>query len=328
MLFRSGEQLQLKNNNEITIKNTGLEDTISSWAKKGVSPSALNKYSNCSLSFYYHYLAKIRKDDAVDEFADASHLGTAVHNALDRVYEKGTLNEKLIETWQPKILKQIIQEYRVILKNNNLEEGKNYLSVEIAKKLTQNFLDLEKKEILKAKQNGEQLTIKGLEDDLSGGIQLNNTTFNLTGRVDRVDELGDVLRIIDYKTGKVEWGEVTFFNWDELSENNKKGKAFQLLMYAYLYLNKNPQYLDRKVIAGNFSFKNLKEGLICVSRNKTNKEGNKSNSKEQLLITKKVLQEFEEQLIQILDKIQTEDFVQVEDIKACKWCDYKLICNR
>ena len=58
-----GEQLQLKNNNEITIKNRDLEDAISNWAKKGVSPSALNKYNNCSLSFYYHYLAKIKKDD-------------------------------------------------------------------------------------------------------------------------------------------------------------------------------------------------------------------------------------------------------------------------
>ena len=117
-----GEQLQLKNNNEITIKNTGMEDAISSWAKKGVSPSALNTYSNCSLSFYYHYLAKIKKDDEVDEFADASHLGTAVHSALDEVYEKGILNENLIEDWKPKILKQIIKEYRAILKNNNLEE--------------------------------------------------------------------------------------------------------------------------------------------------------------------------------------------------------------
>ena len=43
---------------------------------------------------------------------------------------------------------------------------------------------------------------------------------------------------------------------------------------------------------------------------------------------KKVLKEFQVQLIQILEKIQTEDFVQVEDIKACEWCDYKLICNR
>ena len=323
-----GEQLQLKNNNEITIKNRGLEDAISNWAKKGVSPSALNKYNNCSLSFYYHYLAEIRKDDEVDEFADASHLGTAVHNALDEVYEKGILNEKLIEDWKPKILKQIIQEYRAILKNNNLEEGKNYLSVEIAKKLTQNFLDLEKREILKAKQNGEQITIIELEDDLEGSIVAKGEKFNLKGRVDRVDEVGDFLRIIDYKTGKVEAGEVTFFNWDELSETNKKAKAFQLLMYAYLYLNKTPQYLDRKVIAGNFSFKNLKEGLICVSKYKTNKEGNKSNSKEEMLIDKKVLQEFQAQLIQILEKIQTEDFAQVEDIKACEWCDYKLICNR
>jgi hypothetical protein len=125
-----------------------------------------------------------------------------------------------------------------------------------------------------------------------------------------------------------ERGEVTFFNWEELSESNKKAKAFQLLMYAYLYLNKNPQYLDKKVVAGNFSFKNLKEGLICVSRNKANKDGKKSNSKEILLIDKNVLQEFEQQLISILEKIQTEDFSQVEDIKACKWCDYKLICKR
>ena len=54
----------------------------------------------------------------------------------------------------------------------------------------------------------------------------------------------------------------------------------------------------------------------------------KSNSKETLLIDKNVLQEFEQQLISILEKIQTEDFSQVEDIKACEWCDYKLICKR
>ncbi len=323
-----GEQLQLEKKTKITIINKGLEDTISNWGKAGVSPSALNKYSNCSLSFYYHYLAKIRKNDEVDEFADASHLGTAVHNALDKVYKKVALSEKLINDWKPAIFSQIVREYEKLLKNNNLDEGKNYLSVEIAKKLMLNFLDLEQKEILKFKQNGEQIIIKGLEDDLNGKISVNNTIFHLKGRVDRVDQVGDVLRIIDYKTGKLESGEVTFFNWEELSESNKKAKAFQLLMYAYLYLNKNPQYMDKKVVAGNFSFKNLKEGLICVSRNKTNKYGKKSNSKETLWIDKNVLQEFEQQLISILEKIQTEDFIQVEDIKACEWCDYKLICKR
>ena len=323
-----GEKLQLEKKTEITILNKGLEDTISNWGKDGVSPSALNKYSNCSLSFYYHYLAKIRKNNDVDEFADASHLGTAIHNALDKIYKKVVLNQKLINDWKPAIFNQIVREYKKLLKNNNLDEGKNYLSVEIAKKLTNNFLDLEKREILKAKQNGEHITIKELEDDLKGCIQVNNTQFNLIGRVDRVDEIGNLLRIIDYKTGKVQESEVSFFDWDELSESHKKGKAFQLLMYAFLYLNKNPHYLEKKVIAGNFSFKNLKGGLICLSRNKANKEGKKSNNKEELLINKKVLQEFQKQLLQILKKIQTEDFTQTEDLKICEWCDYKLICNR
>ena len=121
-----------------------------------------------------------------------------------------------------------------------------------------------------------------MEDDLAGSIVANGKKFNLKGRVDRVDEVGDFLRIIDYKTGKVEAGEVTFFNWDELSETNKKAKAFQLLMYAYLYLKEHPEYLDRKVIAGNFSFKNLKEGLICISRNKANKEIGRASCRERV----------------------------------------------
>ena len=50
--------------------------------------------------------------------------------------------------------------------------------------------------------------------------------------------------------------------------------------------------------------------------------------KELLLINKKVLQRFEEQLINILEKIQTDDFTKTNDKKVCEWCDYKLICNR
>ena len=323
-----GEQLQLTTDVAISIENKGLEDAIENWAKQGVSPSALNKYNSCSLAFYYHYLANIRKDDEVDEFADASHLGTAIHNALDKCYEKSVLTEPLIKNWRPKVLNQLIIEFELLLKKSSLKEGKNYLSVEIAKQLLLNFLDLEQKEILKAKQEGNQIKIKGLEEKLSGKLTVKNTLFKLKGRVDRVDELGDVLRIIDYKTGKVEKGEVTFFNWEELSENKKKEKAFQLLMYAYLYLKQYPQYLEKKVVAGNFSFKNLKEGLICVSRNKKNKEGKKSNQKETLLIDKNVLDGFEQQLKNILIKIKTEDFYQTDDLKVCEWCDFKLICKR
>ena len=45
------------------IKN--LENEIITWMKRGVSASSLIKYISCSLSFYYHYIAKIipKKED-------------------------------------------------------------------------------------------------------------------------------------------------------------------------------------------------------------------------------------------------------------------------
>ena len=37
-------------------------------------------------------------------------------------------------------------------------------------------------------------------------------------------------------------------------------------MYAYLYLKMNPHYIGLDIVAGNFSFKNLSNGLLNVRR--------------------------------------------------------------
>ena len=63
-----------------------------------------------------------------------------------------------------------------------------------------------------------------------------------------------------------------FTEYDEIIDNPNKAKAFQLLMYAYLYLKMHPQYIDINVVAGIFSFKNLKSGLIKVSKKISSKE--------------------------------------------------------
>ena len=153
-------------------------------------------------------------------------------------------------------------------------------------------------------------------------IIIDDITFKLIGKADRVDFEGDNLRIIDYKTGKVEDKEVAFTEYDELVDDPKKAKAFQLLMYAYLYLKMNPQYVGFDVIAGNFSFKNLKPGLLKVGK----KIGR--SKKEVLKVDNSVLDEFEQQLEIVLYKILNDDFEQAQDIKACEWCDYKSICKR
>jgi len=89
-----------------------------------------------------------------------------------------------------------------------------------------------------------------------------------------------------------------------------------------LYLKMHPNYIGSKVVAGNFSFKNLKPGLLKVSK-KTN-----SKQSEVIKITQTILDEFEAHLEIILTKINSNHFTQTSELKRCQWCDYKSICKR
>jgi len=261
-------------------------------------------------------------DEQVDEYADSSTMGNAVHDALKKNYPLGLLSEKIIKEITPSILKDIEVYFSVILSKQGMQEGKNYLSLQIAQKLTNDFLKLEQQLLKEATTNNIQIKLVGKEEKLAHDLLVDGLNFKLIGQADRVDFEGDILRIIDYKTGKVEETEVAFTEYDELTSNHKKAKAFQLLMYAYLYLKMNPQYIGFDVIAGNFSFKNLKSRLIKVSK----KIG--ARQKEVISIDANVMVEVEQQLEFILSQIKNDDFSQVADVKACEWCDYKSICQR
>jgi hypothetical protein len=317
-----GDDLKKSDESSIIIENKDLDTEIKSWAKIGVSPSAINKYNNCSLSFYYHYLAKIRVDEEVDEYADASTMGTAIHDALDNYYPLGELTTNFIKENKKRILDDVKDNFESILSSQGMDEGKNYLSLKIAQKLTSNFLDLEMCLIDKANAENKQITILGKEKVLEHTLNFEEIEFKLSGKVDRVDLEGDQLRIIDYKTGKVERKEVVFSEYDELVDDPKKAKAFQLLMYAYLYLRKNPDYIGSDVVAGNFAFKNLNNGLLKVGKKIAKRES------EVVKIDDTVLEKFEEQLKVTLYKILNDDFKQTTEVSNCEWCDYKNICRR
>jgi ATP-dependent helicase/nuclease subunit B len=321
-LVYKGEDLEITNSTSISIENKGLEKEIESWAAKGVSPSALNRYTNCSLSFYYHYLAKIREDDEVDEYVDASTVGSAIHDALDKFYPLGVLTEKFIKENKAAILQEIKANFIAALSEQGMQEGKNYLSLQIAQKLTQDFLNLETKLLKEAAAKNVQIKVVGKEQELNHSLLVDGLQFNLLGKADRVDFEGDTLRIIDYKTGKVEGPELVFMEYDELTSNRKKAKAFQLLMYAYLYLKMNPKYIGLNVVAGIFSFKNLKSELIKVSKKIAPRQN------EIIDVNSSVIEQVEEQLEFMLTQIKNEDFTQATDASACEWCNYKTICKR
>ena len=84
----------------------------------------------------------------------------------------------------------------------------------------------------------------------------------------------------------------------------------------------NTKYIDIDVVSVNFSFKNLKSGLIKVSKKISSKD------KQVIKIDTNAMEDFQQQLEIVLTKIINDDFEQASDIKACEWCDYKAICQK
>ena len=276
------------------------------WAKRGVSPSALNKYKNCPLDFYYNYLAQIREPFEVDEFADNSLMGNAIHSILEEVLPSGNLTPKILETAKKDIPSRLKLFYRDALSESNFKEGKNYLSLKVAEKLIYDLISFEKKICIK-----NTIDIFAKEQKLTHSINVNGIDFNLTGIVDRVDFYNGTLRIIDYKSGKsLIKNELYFKNLEDLFENPKKDKAFQLLMYAYLLLIKYPQFLNRKISVGIYSLRNIEDGLEILS------------SDSELIFNKQLLLDFEQHLQILIKKIIESDFKVGENLDSCKYCTH------
>ena len=85
--------------------------------RKGVCPSALNRYNNCSLQFYYYYLES-KIDSEVDEYADSSIMGTAIHDALDTNYPVEVITEMDVANMTNKILADIENNYAEIFRSS------------------------------------------------------------------------------------------------------------------------------------------------------------------------------------------------------------------
>ena len=165
-----------------------------------------------------------------------------------------------------------------------------------------NFIDFEIKEV----KAGNEIIIKALEqEDLFIDLEVPGLDFpvRVGGKVDRIDKYNGDLRIIDYKTGKVEQKDLVVSHWEKIREEYSFSKAFQILTYALIYNNTVP---ITQVYGGIISFKNLGGGFL--------KFGVKEQSKKDHVITQQTLELFKEQLVSLIQEIcdMTIDFKEKE----------------
>ena len=298
------------------VKDVEIQEKLKDLATgKGFSPSSLNSYKNCPMQFYYEKVLKIRDPEVVEETIAANTLGTVVHRALEDFY-KPFLNQLIsqsdVKAMLPKIPAKLNELFASEFKKGVFNKGKNLLIYTVAEQFLNAFLKDEIKQLSK----GDEIHIKGLEEDLKASISVEGIDFpiNLNGNADRIDRFNGGLRITDYKTGKVDKNELQTDDFEKLVWDKKYQKGFQLYLYAYLYQQMHPE--EKELQAGIVSFRALKNGFIPAGY----KEG-RSGAITQL--DKGFLTEFETEFKTLLSDIfdKEKPFEHRDRTEPCRFCD-------
>lgn len=265
-------------------------------AEKGFSPSALTAYIRNPLVFYLERVLKIKEAETMEETVDFNTLGTIVHNSLQHFYEPmegKVMRISDLTEMRNNIHKVVVAQFEAIFHKGTFDKGKNLLIFEVAKRYIENMIAVDMAEIAA----GNEIEILYIERTFK--IPLPNKSIaspvHIQGMVDRVDRYNGTLRIIDYKTGNVQQGEVELVNWEDLTADYKYSKAFQVLTYALMIHSERP---FENAEAGIISFKNLNSGFLKFST----KVSGRSQSKNQQ-ITEEILHNFTEVLIRLIQEI-------------------------
>lgn len=180
---------------------------------KVTSVSALQTYFECPYKYFFKYGLKIKKAD--DGVVTPLDVGTFLHKTVELFVSEGMPDdvESFVERTAEKEKETFIK-YR--LKENE-----------------RMFLRLKTEAVLLCRIAAGQVSAGafrpyateasfGREDSALKGVTLPRSGVRLIGDIDRIDVFGDRARVIDYKTGAIE------FSWSELYF----GKKIQLMIYA------------------------------------------------------------------------------------------------
>jgi PD-(D/E)XK nuclease superfamily len=299
--------------------------------EKGLYATHLSQYLKCSLQYYFNRVVGVTEDEEVEDKIGPGEFGSWVHKVLERTDIEYFILNKTPSDEQIEAL--LMEEFKNMFGSYDADAGTNHLLYQVARQVVLDFLGVQIKEQTQLKVLA---TERKLVAPLAVQLPNENIVVQVAGKIDRIELIGNLVRVADYKTGKI--AKFTTIKPEKVEEvllhstDNKHEKIRQLWLYKYLLYKqmlsdeglliasdsyKTTQY---SVTSGFYSLRNIKEGYIenPIRFSETETAENFVEESEKYLtyfVSQKLLN-------------PDEPFAKTNDLNICKYCDYRGICGR
>ncbi|WP_143961740.1 PD-(D/E)XK nuclease family protein [Litoribacter populi] len=322
-------------------KNEKIYQALERYVLKGAgervtafSPSALNVWLDCRLKFYLRYIAGMDEKSVVNEEVDPAVFGNLAHLSLEILYQnyierkKSAVIEKsdferLRELVFPSIEKAIRKQYFL---EDNAEvklNGQLAIARDVLQKYVLGVLAIDEStapfEIISLEAEKKYRTAVVIQTP--SGIR----SVAVGGIIDRVDRVGETVRLIDYKSGtdKKSFPDIPSLFDRQLKNRNKA--AMQTLLYGLLYNSKFPtesKPLKPAIFNLREIFKPDFNPYLQVKAGRG--QGYELND------YREYKEEFDTELKKLLEEVYDPQvpFDQTPHEEKCRYCPYQEICER
>ena len=165
------------------------------------------------------------------------------------------------------------------------------------------------------------ITILECEVEHTVNMEIEGIKFNFTFKIDRLDRIGDCIRLIDYKTGADSTKMTSVSALFDPHQKHRCHAILQLLLYCNAYCQKMKQPL--KIIPMIYKLRNMAESGIFIKENK-------SVAQYEFTLDNPINLEFLKEMKVVISDMLNENkpFTQTGNTDNCSYCRFTDFCRR
>ncbi len=299
-----------------------------------LSPTMLESYIKCPMSFYYSHVLGLNKSNEMEDEVDNRILGLILHSSLENIYkrlqgriiEKNDLdiilnNKKGLDDVVDSAFRDVYYKEDGVKIHSDEYTGRQILLKMVVRRYVENVIKYDR-------DNFTPFQIIGVEKkDITHDFEVDGMLFTMGGTIDRLQLDEDSRwRIVDYKTSsknrelkEIQFSDISYLFSDGINnvdstKSRNYGYALQVLLYAY--------------VCAVETYENVVPSLFFV---RSNKDIVTLKCDQDIIETLSVdmCTEIENNLKDLLRSIFSgESFSQTSIPHHCVYCPYKGICGK